>query len=126
MREHVDDRRHLYADIFPTPGGDVNVIDLFDGTISAWHRHQHQDDYFFCVRGRVKIGIKAPGEGAVWIVLDETRRGPIVVPANAWHGYQGFSGDATLVMWATQKYDPNDEERKSIEEMGIPWVRAPR
>ena len=124
MREHVDDRRHLYADIFPTTEGDVNLIRLFDGALSAWHRHQKQTDYFFCVSGRVRFGLCDGVGNGEWLVLDEGNG--LQISPDTWHGYWAFSGDATLLMWATQKYNPDDEERKSVEEMGIPWTRVPR
>lgn len=126
MRIHADDRRLLFADIFPTNHGDVNVIRLYGGALSAWHRHQRQTDHFFCVSGRVRLGAIGPEDVLTWMVLDEHQPGVATIPPNTWHGYQGFAGDAILLMWADRKYDGTDEERKTVDEIGITWERIPR
>ena len=125
VRTHIDDRRLFYGAIFPTDHGDVNVIHLYGGALSAWHRHQRQTDWFFCTRGRVKIGWIGEDWDGGWIILDERQPGPVPIVPRTWHGYQAFDGDATLVMWASEHYDPTDEERKSIADMGVAWDRVP-
>ena len=125
MRVHGDDRRLGYWAVFPTDHGDVNILHLYDGALSAWHRHQRQTDWFFCAKGCVKIGWIKDDQGG-WIVLDERNPGPVEITPNTWHGYQAFAGNATLVMWASEHYDPTDEEKKSVDEMGVAWQRVPR
>jgi len=107
------------ADLFPTPG-DVNVITIFPGITNAWHRHQLQDDYFYVIKGSVKLAIVDP-EGAtrVWL-LDEAAAEVVRVPRNHWHGYENVGPErAIMLVYLTQKYNVNDEERRALSEM--PW-----
>lgn len=126
MRIHGDDRRLGYFGIFPLAEGDVNVVHVYSGSLCAWHRHQHQDDDFFVVRGALKFGIIDEHGTGSWCVLDERNPGPLHVPRNHWHGYHAFAGAATYVMWASRKYDGTDEERKGVGEMPVEWLRTSR
>lgn len=55
MRKFKDDRGRSYCDVFPAAGpGDINLSVLYPGTIKAFHRHQHQADYWLCARGHLR------------------------------------------------------------------------
>ena len=123
MRVHVDDRRLFYGDVFGTTDGDVNIVTLFaGGPVCGWHRHESQDDMFFVVRGIVKVGwIDRAGNGG-FVTLCRESPGPITIEAGKWHGYVCLGAeDAVIVQWLNRKYDPTDEERKSVVEMGVNW-----
>ena len=79
MRAFKDDRGRAYNDIFPAIGkGDVNVGVLYPGTIKAFHRHQKQDDYWFCIKGNLRAILASPGTP---------------VPLSAWvPEYSSFAG----------------------------------
>ena len=57
-RFHQDDRGTRYCDIFPEiEKGDINVSIIEPGAAALWHRHMHQDDYQFVIKGSLKVGI---------------------------------------------------------------------
>lgn len=127
MRIHSDDRRLGFFDLFPTRDGDVSLVRLHAGALSAWHRHQHQTDHFFCVEGSVKLGHTYNRyTEPEWVVLDAHYPRVVVVKPDRWHGYMDLSGGSILLLYATPKYNPEDEERRSIDDMGIVWERQPR
>lgn len=104
-----DDRRLAFFDIFDTPG-QVNIVHLHPGSICAWHRHQKQTDYYFCVSGTVKVGIFDGNWDGRFYVLDPRTPTVLTVPPGMWHGYKAL-GPATLLQYLDQKYSPDDEER---------------
>ena len=130
LRFHEDDRGVRYCDVFPVEKGDVNVTLVYPGSLSAWHRHQFQDDYQLCIMGSLKFGLcdKPAGEGGTvqWVYASErsTKDGALFIPRGIWHGYYNFTDQVAVVLyWLTNKYNPDDEERLSIEAMGFDWKR---
>lgn len=111
MREHIDARRRFVADLFPTEG-DVNVVTLQPGVRIGWHRHQRQDDYLYCAKGRVEVRVVTPEEELQVYELSEIRPTVVKIPRNSWHGYVNLGIErAILVCYISQKYCPDDEER---------------
>lgn len=130
LRFHEDDRGMRYCDVFPVPQGDINVAVIYPGVIAAWHRHQHQDDYQLCIKGSLKFGFcdKPASKGGIvqWIYGSErsAKDGAFFIPRGTWHGYYNFTNEPAIVLyWITSKYNPNDEERMSVEAMGFDWMR---
>jgi dTDP-4-dehydrorhamnose 3,5-epimerase len=130
LRFHEDDRGVRYCDVFPLGKGDVNVTIVYPGALSAWHRHAFQDDYQICVQGSLKFGFcdKPANEGGKveWVYCSErsANEGALFVPRGLWHGHYNFTNEIAIVLyWLTNKYDPKDEERMTIEKMGFDWFR---
>jgi dTDP-4-dehydrorhamnose 3,5-epimerase len=130
LRFHEDDRGVRYCDIFPVVQGDVNATIVYPGALSAWHRHQLQDDYQVCVLGALKFGFAdrpAKDGGRVeWVYTSErsAKDGSLFIPRRIWHGYYNFTNEPAIVLyWLTNKYNPNDEERMTVEAMGFDWLR---
>ena len=127
MRISSDDRRVGFFNLFDLPSGDLNIIRLHPGALCAWHRHQKQTDLLFCAIGTVKVGMIDREGQSTWHVLSEHFPEEYEIPPNTWHGYQNIgTDDAILVLVATNKYDGSDEERRSLDAMGISWDRQPR
>lgn len=133
LRFHEDDRGVRYNDIFPVGQGDVNATVVYPGALSAWHRHQMQDDYQICVKGSLKFGFcdKPASQGGTveWVYSSErsAKEGALFIPRGIWHGYHNFTLEIAIVLyWLTNKYDPKDEERMTIENMGFDWLRRAR
>jgi dTDP-4-dehydrorhamnose 3,5-epimerase len=130
LRFHEDDRGVRYCDMFPVIQGDVNATIVYPGALSAWHRHQSQDDYQICVKGGLKFGFAdrpAKDGGRVeWVYSSErsAKDGSLLIPRGVWHGYYNFTNDLAVVLyWLTNKYNPSDEERMTVEAMGFDWLR---
>ena len=57
-RFHMDDRGIRYCDVFPEiEKGDINISIIEPGAAALWHRHEHQDDYQFVIKGSLKVGV---------------------------------------------------------------------
>ena len=132
MRLDQDDRRLMFADIFPECSGDINVTILEPDALCAWHRHEHQHDAFFVLQGSVKFGIiDAKESDVLWVVGSECNPRVIPVEEGLWHGYQNIGpGRAMVLMRLSQKYNPEDEHRMTITEgeelFGAYWKRDVR
>lgn len=123
MRYHEDGRRRFWGDIFDTPNGDINVVQLAPGIVIAWHRHLRQDDQIMAIYGAAYVQAIDPiGERHVWN-LNAPKDQPISIPRGWWHGYATTEG-ATLVQFnGPGKWDGTDEERMSMDKM--PWIPTP-
>lgn len=133
MRFHQDDRAIRYCDVFDVMReGDINISVIHPGALSAWHRHQNQDDYLLVIKGALKVGIcredyPEATQNIEWYYLSErsAQAGPLHIPAGIWHGTYNFTNEPViLIYFITQKYDPNDEERGLVAP--IRWERKPR
>lgn len=114
MNVHADARRVACFDIFPEmPTGQINLVRLHHGQFCGWHRHQRQIDYYFCISGTVKVGTMTPNGTQRWKVLESNTPEVLSVPEQWWHGYEAVGGDAILLQYIDNKYDPlrPDEER---------------
>lgn len=124
-RVHDDERRRGIFDVFSTPQGDINYSYIYPGSIVAWHRHFNQSDYWFVLKGSLKIGLYDPDvKRLVFIYLHEYERITLMIPPRVWHGYKNIgNSEAILSYYITQKYseeDP-DEERSPIGTFGDRW-----
>ena len=126
-----DDRARRACDVFGFTedgtiemAGDINITWAYPGRVVAWHRHQHQSDHWFVIKGFLKVGL-LDDEGTVrWVYLGENDRRVLSIPPGVWHGYMVLGDEeAVLMYYITSKYDPDkpDEERMTLEESGVDW-----
>ncbi len=130
-RLYDDDRARRACDVFGFTGdgtvkmeGDINITWAYPGRIVAWHRHQHQSDHWFVIKGYLKVGLLDDAGNHRWVYLGENDRRVLSIPPGVWHGYMVLGEqEAILMYYITSKYDPEhpDEERLSIEEAGVDW-----
>jgi len=127
-----DDRARRACDVFGFTGdekvqmaGDINITWAYPGRVVAWHRHQHQTDHWFVIKGFLKVGL-LDGEGNHrWVYLGENDRRVLSIPPGVWHGYMVLGDDEAILMYyITSKYNPDkpDEERMTPEEAGVDWA----
>lgn len=124
IRFHQDHRRVGWFDIFPVGNVvDVNVVRIHKaGTITGWHRHQKQTDFWFVPHGLLQVGVFKEGEEVRWEFLSPEFGKVFEIEPNTWHGYRALKDDTFLIYGLTNKYDGSDEERLRIEDAGIEWV----
>jgi dTDP-4-dehydrorhamnose 3,5-epimerase len=108
------------------PTGQVNFSVQYPGVIKAWHRHQHQTDFWMCLIGHVKAGMYRESDGSAWLmVMGEKRPGTLIIPPPIWHGVATVGHTpAGLLYYVTKAYDPAnpDEERRAHDSVaGFPW-----
>lgn len=126
-RKHDDDRRRSVNDVFNTPKtfGDLNISYIYPGRTVAWHRHLKQLDYWFVIKGSLKVGLYDESQKKLmWVYLHERERKTLRIPPGIWHGWKNISGEEAILMyWITKKYDPEkpDEQRAQIGSFGEDW-----
>jgi len=126
---HVDDRGWSLMNQFQhvlSPDGQINYSVMFPGIIKAWHRHQHQTDFWLCLHGHLKVGVHREADDTCWLaVIGEKRPGVVIIPPPLWHGAATAGPDsAGLLYYVTRQYDPAapDEERRAFDALpGFPW-----
>ena len=126
-----DDRARRACDVFGFTGdekvqmaGDINITWAYPDRVVAWHRHQHQTDHWFVIKGYLKVGLLDDEGNHRWVYLGENDRRVLSIPPGVWHGYMVLGDEeAVLMYYITSKYDEQhpDEERMTIEEGGVDW-----
>ena len=126
-----DDRARRACDVFGFTGdgtvemaGDINITWAYPGRIVAWHRHQHQTDHWFVIKGFMKVGLLDDKRNVRWVYLGENDRRVLSIPPGVWHGYMVLGEtDAVLMYYITSKYDEKnpDEERMTVDQGGVDW-----
>jgi dTDP-4-dehydrorhamnose 3,5-epimerase len=108
------------------PQGQMNYSMQYPDVVKAWHRHDHQTDFWTCVQGNIKAGIYREADGAAWmVVIGEKRPGVLVIPPPLWHGAAVVgAAPAGLLYYVTRGYNPKnpDEYRRPWDSIdGFPW-----
>jgi dTDP-4-dehydrorhamnose 3,5-epimerase len=129
-----DDRARRACDVFGFTGdgsvrmdGDINITWAYPGRVVAWHRHQHQTDHWFVIKGFLKVGLLDDSGTARWVYLGENDRRVLSIPPGVWHGYMVLGEEEAILMYyITSKYDEKhpDEERMTVEQGGVDWSVA--
>ncbi len=106
--------------------GQINFAVQYPQVIKAWHRHQHQTDFWLCVFGHIKVGVYRESDGRAWShVVGERRPGVMIVPPPLWHGAATVGPDkAGLLYYVTRSYnrDDPDEDRRPFDSIeGFAW-----
>ncbi len=106
--------------------GQINFSMQYPGVVKAWHRHDHQTDFWTCVVGNLKTGVWREADGAAWMhVIGQARPGMLIIPPPLWHGAAVVGPDsAGLLYYVTEQYNPDhpDEIRRQWDSVeGFPW-----
>lgn len=103
----------------------INYSILHPGVVKAWHRHKHQDDYFFVLHGMAQVGVYSDENGAEKHFIGEHNPAVIHIRAGEWHGLTAVgSKPVGLLYLVTNTYNPTfpDEERSSFDTfVGSDW-----
>jgi len=115
--------------------GQAYLTTTYPGVVKAWHYHKLQDDYFFCLKGMVKLAIYDDRkDSATYKEINEFYIGEhnlllVVVPAFCYHGWKCISeGESIVLNLPTEvyRYDAPDEYRLPPHNNGIipyDWTR---
>ena len=130
---HEDDRAQRAMNVFKyLRGGQVN-ISYVNSTqhVVAWHKHNIQTDYWFCVKGSFKVGLAeeipgVPGEGGQYYetkfeYLSDKNPRVLVIPPGVYHGYKALEPGSIMLYYLPEQYDPNDELRAAVGAFGEDW-----
>ena len=134
---HEDDRAQRVMNVFKyLRGGQIN-ISYVNSTqhVVAWHKHNIQTDYWFCVKGSFKVGLaeetkesleQVPGEGGQYYetrfeYLSDKNPRVLLIPPGVYHGYKALEPGSIMLYYLSQQYDPNDELRAAVGAFGEDW-----
>lgn len=128
MRHHEDDRRNGFFDLFPTADGDVNVMVVRQGSISAWHRHEQQTDYFFVASGTVRFRVRTSmSEEPEDVTVTGPSEQMVAIVPSLWHGYQNVGeGPAILVHYMDRKFNEATPDEGRAAATVSEWARVPK
>lgn len=99
----------------------INISNIFPGRIKAWHRHEHQTDYFCVVKGNAQVGVSEDSLHTKKIFIGEDNPIVVRIPPGVMHGIKSIGGEScTLVYFVTNKYNGlhPDEEREPWDAFG--------
>lgn len=93
--------------------GQINVSYSYPGTIRAFHKHLHQADNWYVVKGNMEVALYNENDGLRLKYLGEGDPALQIV-AGDWHGFKVLGNEEVILLYyVTKTYDPNnpDEER---------------
>jgi dTDP-4-dehydrorhamnose 3,5-epimerase-like enzyme len=116
-----DDRAQRCLDVFPSVNGQIN-ISYVNSTkhVVAWHKHDIQTDYWFCVKGSFKVGL-AKDDDVEWEYLSDKTQKVLTIPPGVYHGYKALEPNSILIYYLSHKYNPDDELRAKVGDFGEVW-----
>ncbi len=119
---HLDDRAERCLDVFrDIEDGQINLSFVKSTEhIVAWHKHEKQTDYWFCVKGSFKVGL-SDGEDTEFVYLTERSKQILTIPPGIYHGYKAIEPDSIMLYYLSEKYDPSDEFRAKVGDFGEEW-----
>ena len=123
IRAFCDGRGFSYFNLFGKIGdGQINLGNLHSGVVKAFHYHNFQTDYWFCIKGDIRVICISPDRSIVKnFYIGEHNPAILEIPPGWLHGYKNVSSDtSTLLYWVTKEYDPKnpDEERVAWDFLG--------
>ena len=122
---HGEDAVTPYDHTYEFKDCQINYSILYPGVVKAWHRHQHQDDYFFVLHGMAQVGVYSDENGAEKHFIGEHNPSVIHIKAGEWHGLTVVGTKPVgLLYLVTNTFNPTfpDEERAAFDTfVGADW-----
>lgn len=119
--------------IFTEGFGQLSRSSMTAGVVKAWHIHKTQVDWWYVVKGTVKVALYDTRAGSVThkefneFTLGEEGQDIILkIPAGVAHGLKVIKGPAELVYVASGIYSKDEEGRIPYDnaEIGYDWVQG--
>jgi len=126
MQFHEDDRAQRLFDIFPEVNGQINISYVNStGHIVAWHKHEIQTDYWYCIKGSFKVGLAEPQDDGSykvrWEYISDKNPRTLTIPPGTYHGYKALQPESTILYYLDQKYSTSDEWKVLPGHFGENW-----
>jgi len=103
----------------------INYSLIHPGIVKAWHRHKHQDDYFFVLKGMAQVGVYSEEKGSEKFFIGEHNPALVHISAGEWHGITPLGNESCgLLYFVTREYSSHtpDEERTTWNDfVGHDW-----
>ena len=109
---HEDDRAQRAMNVFKyLEDGQINVSYVNSTQhVVAWHKHEIQTDYWFCIKGSFKVGLAEKDEVKFEYLSDKNPR-VLAIPPGVYHGYKALESGSIMLYYLSEQYDPHDEYR---------------
>lgn len=121
-------------DFFAEGFGQVSHSSMLGGVVKAWHVHKTQIDWWYVVRGRIKVALFDLRQGSPttrqlneFILGDREPENVVIkIPAGVAHGLKVLEGPADLVYVTSGMYTKDEEGRIPYNDPGIgyDWVQG--
>ena len=119
---HEDDRAQRAMNVFKRLQGGQITVSYVTSThhVVAWHKHEIQTDYWFCVKGSFKVGLAQKNEVKFEYLSDKDLK-VLVIPPGVYHGYKALEPGSIMLYYLSEKYDPSDEHRAKVGSFNENW-----
>jgi dTDP-4-dehydrorhamnose 3,5-epimerase len=103
--------------------GQVYITTVKPGFVKAWHYHKIQDDFFCCVKGKIRLALydsrdKSDTKGEVQEFLLSMEENPILVriPKEVYHGFENAGEEeAMIINTPTESYNASKPDEYRID-----------
>jgi dTDP-4-dehydrorhamnose 3,5-epimerase-like enzyme len=82
------------------------ISDVPKGTIRGNHGHTNTDQYFYVLSGEARVRTKLNGEAATYMLKNSSMG--LFLPRLTWASQEYLAERSTLVVIASEPYDPSD------------------
>ncbi|OGG06532.1 hypothetical protein A3D05_04445 [Candidatus Gottesmanbacteria bacterium RIFCSPHIGHO2_02_FULL_40_24] len=137
---HRDDRGffeeliRITDDFFSEGFGQLSHSYMYTGTIKAWHVHYKQVDWWYCIKGDLKVALcDVRPESQTFGIINQFQIGEhsqniiLKIPPGVAHGCKVAGGSAELLYVTSGIYDPAEEGRIAHDDknIGFDWLMPP-
>jgi len=121
-------------DFFKEGFGQLSHSYMFTGVIKAWHIHKTQIDWWYCLRGDLKVVLcDLRKKSKTYQEINEFNLGEhgenmiVKIPSHVAHGCRVISADAELLYVTSGTYKKEEEGRLSFDsnKIGYDWFKSP-
>lgn len=102
--------------------GQVYITTAYPGIVKAWHYHKLQDDFFTCIKGKIRLALYDSRENSpTYKELNEfiiSLDSPILVriPALVYHGFKCISDEEAIVInTVTKPYNHTNPDEYRVD-----------
>jgi len=119
--------------LFKEGFGQLSRSSMITGVVKAWHMHKTQIDWWYVVKGTVKVALFDGRQGSPtykelneFVLGDEGQDIILKIPAGVAHGLKVMKGPAELIYVTSGTYSKDEEGRipYSDGEIGYDWVQG--
>ncbi len=127
IKFHEDDRAQRLQDVYKKGMIDSQInISHINSTSHCvgWHSHQKQTEYWFVIKGALKVGLATHEDGCEFEYLSDKNPRVLEIPPGVAHGYKALMPGTILMYYITEKYETVsqfDDKRYNIGHFGEDW-----
>lgn len=140
LKRHKDERGYFEElirssdDFFKEGFGQLSHSYMFSGIVKAWHIHKTQIDWWFCIKGDLKVVLCDLRKNSstfnlinVYQIGENSENIIIKIPSGVAHGCKVISQPSELLYITSGIYNPDEEGRIPHDDpqIGYDWFKTP-